>query len=160
SAINAAVHIKSIRLRRLACGADLDYGRPAIVQRGRTARRRADKRAGRPGRRESVKETGVRNSAFGADKLGFKNLAAVHWNLTEAPLYEHALQRREAILTDGGALTADTGVHTGRSPKDKFIVADAMTENTVWWDANGRLTPQQFDLLLADFIAHVEGKEL
>ncbi|HET9904057.1 MAG TPA: phosphoenolpyruvate carboxykinase [Xanthobacteraceae bacterium] len=107
-----------------------------------------------------MRETGVRNSAFGADKFGFQKLASIHWNLTEAPLYEHALRRGEAILTNGGALTADTGIHTGRSPKDKFVVADSMTENTVWWDANGRLSPQQFDRLLADFIAHAEGKEL
>ena len=92
-------------------------------------------------------EMGVRNGAFGADKFGFKNLAGVHWNLAEAALYEHALRRREAVLTAGGALSADTGVHTGRSPKDKFVVLDPMTENTVWWDANGKLTQENFKLL-------------
>lgn len=107
-----------------------------------------------------MKETGVRNGAFGADKFGFKNLAGVHWNLMEAPLYEHALQRREAVLTAGGALSADTGVHTGRSPKDKFVVLDAMTENTVWWDANGKLSQENFKLLFDDFIEHAKGKEL
>jgi phosphoenolpyruvate carboxykinase (ATP) len=107
-----------------------------------------------------VKETGVRNGAVGADKFGFKDLAAVHWNLMEAPLYEHALRRGEAVLTSGGALTADTGVHTGRSPKDKFVVVDDMTENTVWWDANGRLSQENFKLLFDDFMAHAKGKEL
>ena len=38
-----------------------------------------------------MQETGVWNKAFGADKFGLKDLAAVHWNLTEAPLYEHAI---------------------------------------------------------------------
>jgi len=42
-----------------------------------------------------VKETGLRNSAYGADQFGFSDLAAVHWNLAEAPLYEHALANHE-----------------------------------------------------------------
>jgi phosphoenolpyruvate carboxykinase (ATP) len=107
-----------------------------------------------------VDETGVRNGAHGADKFGFTGLKAVHWNLTEPALYEHAIARREAQVVQGGALCAETGTHTGRSPKDKFIVCDAATERTVWWDKNGKLSPEQFDLLLKDFIAHAEGREL
>jgi phosphoenolpyruvate carboxykinase (ATP) len=107
-----------------------------------------------------VKETGLRNGAFGADKFGLKGLAAVHWNLTEPALYEHALQHREATLAFGGALVADTGVHTGRSPKDKFIVRDSSTEKTIWWENNNAITPAQFVLLYNDFLAHARGKEL
>jgi phosphoenolpyruvate carboxykinase (ATP) len=107
-----------------------------------------------------VQDSGVRNGAFGADKFGFRDLAAVHWNLMEPALYEHALRKGEAELTAGGALCADTGVHTGRSPKDKHTVRDAMTENTVWWDNNKSITPEQFQLLYEDFIAHARGKEL
>ena len=47
----------------------------------------------------------------------------------------------EAHWSQGGALCAETGVHTGRSPKDKHTVVDALTENTVWWDGNRKLTP-------------------
>ena len=38
-----------------------------------------------------MQETGLRNSAYGADKFGFKDLAAVHWNLEAPHLYEHAI---------------------------------------------------------------------
>jgi phosphoenolpyruvate carboxykinase (ATP) len=107
-----------------------------------------------------VNETGVRNGAFGADQIGFKGLAGVHWNLPTAALYEHAIRRGEAVLAEGGALAADTGAHTGRSPKDKFVVLDALTENTVWWDNNGKLSQAQFKLLFDDFMAHAGGKEL
>ena len=41
-----------------------------------------------------MQETGVRNQAYGADKFGLKELQAVHWNLTEAPLYERAIAER------------------------------------------------------------------
>jgi phosphoenolpyruvate carboxykinase (ATP) len=57
-------------------------------------------------------------------------------------------------------LAAETGVHTGRSPKDKFIVADALTEGAVWWDNNDPMSKEQFDTLLADFIDHAKGKDL
>src|ERR1043166_3229641 len=77
-----------------------------------------------------VKETGLRNSAHGADKFGFKDLAAVRWSLTAEPLYEHALSKGEATIVQGGALCAETGITTGRSPKDKFVVSDAHSEKT------------------------------
>jgi phosphoenolpyruvate carboxykinase (ATP) len=107
-----------------------------------------------------VKESGTRNGAFGADKFGFRDLAAVHWSLSEPELYEHAIARREASLMASGAICAETGVHTGRSPKDKFTVLDTLTEKSMWWDGNQKLTSEQFQLLYDDFIAHARGKEL
>jgi phosphoenolpyruvate carboxykinase (ATP) len=111
-------------------------------------------------RKTFVEETGIRNGAFGAEKFGFSGLRAVHWNLTEPALYEHALRAKEAEVAYGGALVAETGVHTGRSPKDKFVVRDALTDKTVWWDNNGAITPQQFQTIYDDFIAHAKGKSL
>jgi len=107
-----------------------------------------------------VKETGLRNGAYGADKFGLKHLAAIHWNLPDAVLVEHAIANDEGNLVEGGAFCAETGVHTGRSPKDKFVVADAQTEKSVWWEKNGRLAPEKFQLLFEDFIAHAKGKTL
>jgi phosphoenolpyruvate carboxykinase (ATP) len=108
----------------------------------------------------SVNETGLRNSAHGADKFGLKDLAGVHWNLPAEQLYEYALDAKEGHVVEGGAFCAETGVHTGRSPKDKFVVWDEATEKTIWWEKNGRLTPKQFDVLLNDFLAHAKGKQL
>ncbi|HEX7881949.1 MAG TPA: phosphoenolpyruvate carboxykinase (ATP), partial [Afipia sp.] len=107
-----------------------------------------------------MQETGVRNGAFGADKFGFKNLKHVNWNLGTAPLYEHAIAAGEAVLTAEGALCAETGVFTGRSPKDKFTVRDANTDATMWWGGNQSLTSEQFQTLHDDFIKHCEGKSL
>jgi len=107
-----------------------------------------------------VQESGVRNSAYGADKFGFKDLGAVHWNLTEAPLYEHSISGGEAHIVAGGALSAFTGHHTGRSPKDKHTVVDDLTRDSVWWDGNRKMSKENFDALLADFLAHCKGKKL
>src|SRR6201999_1072507 len=74
--------------------------------------------------------------------------------------YEHAIRNGEATIVAGGALCAETGHHTGRSPKDKHTVVDTTTENTVWWDGNRKQSIENFENLLADFIAHAQGKTL
>jgi phosphoenolpyruvate carboxykinase (ATP) len=107
-----------------------------------------------------LENIGTHNAAHGTDTFGFQKLDRVYWNLDAAALVEHSLQRGEAHLIKGGALAADTGIHTGRSPKDKFVVRDADTENEIWWDNNGAITRAQFDVLLADFKKHAEGKSL
>jgi phosphoenolpyruvate carboxykinase (ATP) len=105
-----------------------------------------------------MSEIGKRN--HGIEKAGLKTSGTVHYNLGEAELYEQAIARSEAKLTAAGALVAYTGQHTGRSPKDKFVVRDASTEPHIWWDNNKPITPEQFDTLLADFTAHLAEKDL
>ncbi|WP_232627948.1 phosphoenolpyruvate carboxykinase [Methylobacterium sp. Leaf118] len=100
------------------------------------------------------------NVAHGPEVIGLTDLAGVHWNLEAPRLYEEALRRGEAELARGGALVATTGSHTGRSPKDKYVVRDATTENEIWWDNNGSITREQFSTLLDDFRTHARGKEL
>ncbi|WP_438276078.1 phosphoenolpyruvate carboxykinase [Nitrobacter sp.] len=107
-----------------------------------------------------MREIGVRNDAFGAGKSGLKNVKAVYWNFGAPQLYEHALRNGEAMVNADGALCADTGVFTGRSPQDKYTVRDAATEQNVWWDGNQSITPEQFETLYADFLKHVEDMTL
>jgi len=107
-----------------------------------------------------VQETGVRIGAFGVDKFGLKNLKEVRWNLGTPQLYEYALKAGEAELTVDGVLCAETGVFTGRSPKDKFTVRDATTDKTMWWAGNQSITSEQFQALHEDFIKHAEGMSL
>ena len=80
------------------------------------------------------------------------------WNLPGFALYEHAVANHEGSIVEGGAFCAETGIHTGRSPKDKFVVCDESTEKTIWWAKNGKLTPAQFDLLHEDFLAPRQGQ--
>src|ERR1700760_1313181 len=108
----------------------------------------------------SVQETGVRNGAYGADKFGLKNLKALNWNFGAPQLYEHALRTGEAELSADGALCADTGEFTGRSPKDKFTVRDATTDKNMWWAGNQSITAEQFSALYAEFLKHAEGMQL
>src|SRR6202021_3444011 len=111
-------------------------------------------------RRFYVQETGVHNGAFGADKFGLKNLKGVNWNFGAPQLTEYSVRASEAVLSADGALCADTGEFTGRSPKDKFTVRDATTDKNMWWAGNQSITSEQFATLYADFLKHAEGMEL
>jgi phosphoenolpyruvate carboxykinase (ATP) len=99
-------------------------------------------------------------SEASADRLGLTGLSALHRNLAAAPLYEAALRRGEARLSDTGALVVDTGQHTGRSPKDKFIVREPATEDVVWWNNNAGIGRAAFETLKADMLAYARGREL
>jgi len=66
------------------------------------------------------------------------NPTSLYYNLNYEELFEHETDPaneglEKAILTTTGAVTVDTGKFTGRSPKDKYIVKDTTTENTIWW---------------------------
>ena len=107
-----------------------------------------------------MKETGIRNPACGIDAAGLTEPGAVAYNYEAAQLYEQAIARGEARLTADGALVAYTGQHTGRSPKDKFVVRDSGTEGEVWWDNNKAMSPAHFETLREDFLAHARGRDL
>ena len=90
---------------------------------------------------------------------GIKTNAAIQANLTSAELTEAALERGEGRRAKHGPLVVETGPHTGRSAKDKFIVRDAQTEDAVWWDNNASMTPEHFAALKADFLAALAGQD-
>ncbi|WP_370583333.1 phosphoenolpyruvate carboxykinase (ATP) [Pedobacter sp. ASV28] len=76
-------------------------------------------------------------------------------------LVEEALKNGEGTLADTGALAIDTGKFTGRSPKDRFIVCDSVTENAVWWgDINIKISEQKFNALYEKMIAYVNDKTI
>ncbi len=87
--------------------------------------------------------------------------AIVHWNLQPAGLVEKAILSGEGKLVDTGALAIDTGEFTGRSPKDRFIVYDAITKDTVWWgDVNIKFSQENFEQLYASILAYLNEKEI
>ncbi|WP_206367509.1 phosphoenolpyruvate carboxykinase [Sphingomonas sp. HDW15A] len=94
------------------------------------------------------------------DAQGIETRAELHWNLTTAPLVEDAVRRGEGQLTKDGALLVDTGKFTGRSVKDKYVVRDATTEDTINWGAiNQPMTTEHWATLKADFLAALKAKD-
>ncbi len=64
------------------------------------------------------------------------------------------------MLAEGGPLVVDTGTHTGRSPKDKFVVRETGSEERIWWGGNAELGEEEFDGLRDKVVAHLGGTDL
>jgi phosphoenolpyruvate carboxykinase (ATP) len=79
-------------------------------------------------------------------------------NLGASELVEHAVRRGEGLLSDRGAFTAITSPHTGRSPKDKFVVDEPGSTTQIWWEKNAKLSEAHFDRLLADAQVHLDSQ--
>lgn len=93
-------------------------------------------------------------------KIGLRWANCISWNAGVAELYQQALERGEARVAEGGALAVMTGAHTGRSPKDKYIVRNEAAAESVWWENTAGLTQAQFDQIKADMLAHARLKSL
>ncbi len=108
-----------------------------------------------------MNEFGIKGKNSSIASLGLENVSAAYWNLNAAELVEETIVRGEGMLTDSGALAVDTGEFTGRSPKDKFIVEDAKTKDTIWWgDVNFKFDAGKFDTLYGRVCAYLSGKEV
>lgn len=95
------------------------------------------------------------------ESIGLTNLGNQFWNLSPSELIEDAIIYGQGMLTDTGAIAIETGEFTGRSPKDRFVVCDENTENTVWWgDVNIKFTPEKFDALYNRMKAYLIEKDV
>ena len=93
--------------------------------------------------------------------LGLSSTENIHYQLTPEELTRQAVERNEGALNNTGALLINTGEFTGRSPKDKFIVKDGITENSVHWNEfNQPVDVKYFDALYAKMLAHLADKEI
>jgi phosphoenolpyruvate carboxykinase (ATP) len=82
-------------------------------------------------------------------------------NLSTAELYEDAIRDGDGVIAAAGPLVVRTGKHTGRSPKDKFIVREASSEANVWWgDVNHPIDETHYDRLRARLMDHVRDRKL
>jgi phosphoenolpyruvate carboxykinase (ATP) len=95
--------------------------------------------------------------------LTYLNLSSVevYYQLQVPELVEEALYGHEGALADTGALAIDTGDFTGRSPKDRFIVEDAITKDSVWWgEVNIKISSTNFDILFDKITAYLRGRKV
>ncbi|AML50630.1 phosphoenolpyruvate carboxykinase [Falsihalocynthiibacter arcticus] len=90
---------------------------------------------------------------------GIKGLGNVYYNDLEPALVETALKHDEGTLGQGGTLLVTTGKHTGRSPKDKFVVQSDSVKDGIWWENNAPMQEDKFDVLYADMLEHMKGRD-
>ena len=102
-------------------------------------------------------DQGKVNPAMKLENQGITGLGYVYYNLIEPDLVEASLKANEATLGQGGTLLVSTGKHTGRSPKDKFVVKTPEVTDTIWWENNPPMDADKFDVLHADMLEHMKG---
>lgn len=107
-----------------------------------------------------MNETGLKADNATVEMYGIKG-AKAHWNLSPSELQKISIDLGQAQETSTGAITVNTGEFTGRSPKDRFIVKDAITEDAIWWgDINIPFDSAAFDKLYDKVVDYLSGKEI
>jgi phosphoenolpyruvate carboxykinase (ATP) len=97
----------------------------------------------------------------GLEAVGLERAAKVHWSLGVSALYEEALKRGEGVLSIDGPIICNTAPHTGRSPNDKFFVAEPSSErNVAWGKVNRPIDETSFSGVLSRMQTYAAGKEL
>jgi phosphoenolpyruvate carboxykinase (ATP) len=85
----------------------------------------------------------------------------IYYQLPPEKLISQSVERREGVLSDNGALVINTGKFTGRSPKDRFIVEDALTAGTINWNEfNQPIAAKYFDILFEKVIKYLSKRDL
>lgn len=94
------------------------------------------------------------------NQYGIKD-AKAHYQLSSDQLHEETINKGQGTETSFGAITVNTGEFTGRSPKDRFIVKDSITEDKVWWgDINIPFESAAFDKLYDKVVDYLSEKEV
>ena len=93
-------------------------------------------------------------------KLGISDVN-IHWNLSPEKLASLSVDLEQAKPTSFGAITVNTGEFTGRSPKDRFIVMDDLTADSVWWgDVNIPFSPDKYKSLYNKVVNYIKNKDI
>lgn len=95
------------------------------------------------------------------DKIGLSKVKVAHWNLPVSELITRTILAKQGVLTESGAIACDTGTFTGRSPKDKFIVVDTKTQDTIWWgEVNNKISQGCFEGLQKRMLEYLSNQEI
>lgn len=100
-------------------------------------------------------------SHYGLEHHGIRNPGSVYWNLSTPGLYEQAIRRREGHMAHLGPLVVRTGQHTGRSPRDKFVVEEpTSTARIAWGKVNQPMSGEHWRLLQRRLRSYLQGRDL
>ena len=107
-----------------------------------------------------MSHTGQITKTISLKSLGITS-KSVHYQCSPDQLHKKTIALNQGVEASSGALAINTGEFTGRSPKDRFIVKDAITKDKVWWgDINIPFSPESFDHLYTKVITYLNDKEL
>src|SRR5262245_48551108 len=147
------------RNRTATLTAEADYPPPEAGTRGRSGEApsadRGVRRASKVPPMTAIDHTAATREPD--ERIGRRVLA----NLSTAELYERAVREREGVVAAEGPLVVNTGKHTGRSPRDKFVVREPSTEGRVWWgDVNRPIDEHHYDGLRTRLLEHLRSRDV
>lgn len=100
-------------------------------------------------------------SSYGLENHGLRNLNMEYWTLTTPQLVERIVSRREGVMAHEGAVVVRTGIHTGRSANDKFIVRAGEAATKVdWGKINKPMSPHHFEQMYLRMAAYFQGRDI
>ncbi|MCF6179295.1 MAG: phosphoenolpyruvate carboxykinase (ATP) [Geopsychrobacter sp.] len=100
-------------------------------------------------------------SQLQASEVGLKSVGTLYHNLDYDQLFQHEQDQQEGTVAENGTMMVDTGKFTGRSPKDKYFVEQAPSQdNIAWGKINQPVSAEVFDELYADTVEYLAGKDL
>ena len=95
------------------------------------------------------------------EKLGLSNIGKVHYNLSYDALFEHEVNNAEGTVTSNGTFSVDTGIFTGRSPKDKYFVdQEPSNKNIAWGRINHKVSKEVYEELFAKVKTQLSNKDI
>jgi len=101
------------------------------------------------------------SSVKGLEKLGLTNIGKIYHNIDYGELYKHEVENDEGITTQNGTFAVDTGIFTGRSPKDKYFVKQDPSQKYIsWGKTNQPITKEIFDDLFAQAKEQLSNKDI
>ena len=103
----------------------------------------------------------LNNETRGLSKLGILNQKNIKRNLPVEDLVKDILDNNEGVAGLRGSVMVDTGIYTGRSQKDKYIVEEESSKEKIWWgDVNKKISNDIFDILYDKVIQYYNNKNL
>lgn len=101
-------------------------------------------------------------NSFGLEDAGLTHINRAFWNLDFSELVEAAIHNNEGYLSSDGALMVNTGIFTGRSPNDKYIVNydDDESKKINWGKVNQSITPELFEHIFAKVKAYLQNRDI
>ena len=103
----------------------------------------------------------MQKAHYSFERSGVFNPKQIFYHLSIPELFEHALQKKEGILSSTGAFSVLTGAYTGRSPEDRFFVDDETTHDLIdWGKANKPISQEIYEHLNAKLVSYLQQKDV
>jgi len=102
----------------------------------------------------------ITGNDLGLAKLGLLDLTNIHRNISVESMVADIVSNGEGVIGLRGAAMVDTGIYTGRSPNDKYIVDEPSSTEKIWWGpVNRKVSEEVFDVLYKNVVNYYNSSD-